>query len=159
MKKLFLAAFAVFAFASVNAQGDLRAGLNLGLPIGDAGDLATFSIAVDLGYLFDLSDDFKAGPTVGFNHSFGDSDVIDEDFSWMPIGGAGRYAVSDDFTLGADIGYAVGIAPDGIESGFYYAPRIQYGVSEAMDIVLAYRGISLDGITWNQVTLGVDIGL
>lgn len=158
MKKLFLAAFAVFAFASVNAQ-EFKAGVNAGLPIGDAGDFSTFAIAVELGYLFDVSEDFQAGPTVGFNHSFGDSDIIDEDFSWLPIAAAGRFAVSEEFTLGADLGYAVGIAPDGIDSGFYYAPRAQYGVSDALDIVLAYRGISLDGISWSQITLGVEFGL
>ncbi len=158
MKKLFLAAFAVFAFASVNAQ-EFKAGVSAGLPIGDAGDLATFSIAVDLGYLFEISDDFQAGPTAGFNHSFGDSDIIDEDFSWIPVGATGRYAVSEEFTLGADLGYGIGVAPDGIESGFYYAPRVQYGVSEALDIVLAFRNISLDGITWSQITLGVEFGL
>ncbi|WP_412560686.1 outer membrane beta-barrel protein [Winogradskyella sp. MIT101101] len=158
MKKLFLAAFAVFAFASVNAQ-EFKAGVNAGLPIGDAGDFSTFAIAVELGYLFDVSEDFQAGPTVGFNHSFGDSDIIDEDFSWLPIAAAGRFAVSEEFTLGADLGYAIGVAPDGIDSGFYYAPRVQYGVSDALDIVLAYRGISLDGISWSQITLGVEFGL
>ncbi|MBO6880973.1 outer membrane beta-barrel protein [Winogradskyella sp.] len=158
MKKLFLAAFAVFAFASVNAQ-EFKAGVNAGLPIGDAGDFSTFAIAVELGYLFEVSEDFQAGPTVGFNHSFGDSDIIDEDFSWLPIAAAGRFAVSEEFTLGADLGYAIGVAPDGIDSGFYYAPRVQYGVSDALDIVLAYRGISLDGISWSQITLGVEFGL
>jgi hypothetical protein len=158
MKKLFLAAFAVFAFASVNAQ-EFKAGVSAGLPIGDAGDLSTFSIAVDLGYLFEISDDFQAGPIAGFNHSFGDSDIIDEDFSWIPVGATGRYSVSEDFTLGADLGYGIGVAPDGIESGFYYAPRVQYGVSEALDVVLAFRNISLDGITWSQITLGVEFGL
>lgn len=158
MKKLFLAAFAVFAFASVNAQ-EFKAGISGGLPIGDAGDLATFSIAVDLGYLFEISEDFQAGPTAGFNHSFGDSDIIDEDFSWVPVGGTGRFAVSEEFTLGADLGYGIGVSPDGVESGFYYAPRVQYSVSDALDVVLAYRNIALDGITWSQITLGVEFGL
>lgn len=159
MKKLFLAAFAVFAFASASAQGNFNAGISGGLPVGDAGDLATFAIAVDLGYLFEISDDFDAGVVTGVNHSFGDSDIIDEDFTWVPVGAAGRFTVSEEFTLGADLGYAIGVAPDGIESGFYYAPRAQYGISDALDIVLAYRGISLDGISWSQVTLGVEFGL
>jgi len=160
MKKLCLVAIlAIFGLSNVTAQGQFRAGISGGLPIGDAGDLATFAIAVDLGYLFEISDEFEVGPVTGVNHSFGDSDIIDEDFTWIPVGGAARFSVSDEFTLGADLGYAIGVAPDGLESGFYYAPRVQYGVSETIDIVFAYRGISLDGITWNTITLGVDIGL
>ncbi|MEH6537484.1 MAG: outer membrane beta-barrel protein [Psychroserpens sp.] len=160
MKKLMLfAAIAVFGLTSVTAQGQFRAGISGGLPIGDAGDLATFSIAIDLGYLFEISDDLEAGPVTGYSHSVGDSDVIDEDFGWIPVGGGIRFHASEDFTLGADVGYAIGVSPSEIESGFYYAPRVQYGVSDKIDIVLSFRGISLDGITWNTVNLGVDIGL
>ena len=159
MKKLFLcAAVAVFAFANVNAQ-EFKAGVSAALPIGDAGDIATFGVALDVAYLFEVSEEFQVGPSVGYSHSFGDSDIIDEDFSWLPISAAARYAVSEEFTLGADLGYAVGISPSGIESGFYYAPRAQYSVSDALDIVLSYRGISLDGITWSTVNLGVEFGL
>ena len=159
MRKLILcAAIVAFAFTNVNAQ-EFKAGINAALPIGDAGDLSTFGLALDVAYLFEVSEEFNVGPSIGYNHSFGDSDIIDEDFSWLPIAAAGRYSVSEEFTLGADLGYAIGISPDGVDGGFYYAPRVQYGVSEALDIVLAYRGISLDGITWSQITLGVEFGL
>ncbi|MEF3079684.1 outer membrane beta-barrel protein [Winogradskyella poriferorum] len=159
MKKLFLAAFAVFAFASVNAQ-EFKAGISGGLPIGDAGDLATFAIAVDLGYLFDVSEDFQVGPAVGFQHNFGEeiNGFELDDVQFVPVTAAGRYAVSEEFTLGADLGYAVGIN-DGNDGGFYYAPRAQYSVSDALDIVVAYRGVSADGGSWNVITAGVEFGL
>ena len=56
MKKVAL--FVIFALMSigVSAQGQLRGGAHLGLPIGDAGDIATFSIALDLAYLFEISE-------------------------------------------------------------------------------------------------------
>lgn len=164
MKKLFLAAFAVFAFASVNAQ-EFNAGVNLGLPIGDAGDAYTFNVTLDLNYLWAVSEEFHAGIATGLSYNLGDS--IDtpigsfdiDDAMFLPIAAAGRYAVSEEFTLGADLGYALGLAPDGNDGGFYYSPRVQYGVSDALDIVLAYRGISRDGGSFDTITLGVEFGL
>ncbi|MEO1031908.1 MAG: outer membrane beta-barrel protein [Bacteroidota bacterium] len=160
MKKLIFAAFAVFAFASVSAQGQFKAGISGGLPIGDAGDLATFAIAVDLGYLFEISDEFDAGVATGYSHSFGDEvngfDI--DDVQFIPVAASGRFEVAPDFTLGADLGYAIGIN-DGNDGGFYYSPRVQYSVSEAIDIVAAYRGVSVDGGSWDIISAGVEFGL
>ena len=73
MKKIALFTLAVFfGLTCAQAQGDFKAGIHAGLPIGDAGDLSTFALAVELGYLFDVSDEFQAGPTLGYSHSFGD---------------------------------------------------------------------------------------
>ncbi|MDD7886991.1 outer membrane beta-barrel protein [Flavivirga sp. 57AJ16] len=157
MKKLLLcAAIAVFGLTSINAQGGFKAGINAGLPIGDAGDLTTFAIAVDLGYLFEVSDAFEVGPTVSYQHFLKDKDIITEDISFLPIGAAARFGASDKITLGADLGYAIGVNPSGVDSGFYYSPRVQYGLSEAVDLVLSYRGISLDGITLSTIGLGAE---
>jgi hypothetical protein len=49
------------------------------------------------------------------------------------------------------------LAPDGNDGGFYYAPRVQYGVSDALDIVLSYRGVSDDG-SFDVINLGVEFG-
>lgn len=161
MRKLFFAAFAVLAFASVSAQGQFKAGISGALPIGDAGDLSTFGVVVEAAYLFEVSESFHAGPTAGIGHYFGDEIAGFEidDATFLPIGAAGRFGVSEDFTLGADLGYGIGIAPDGNDGGFYYSPRAQYSVSESIDIVLAYRGVSLDGGSWDSISLGVEFGL
>lgn len=68
---------------------------------------------------------------------------------------AGRFNVSDRFTLGANLGYGVGLnnVNDG---GFYYAPKVQYGVIEPMDIILAYRGVSSGGTNFGNVSIGVE---
>jgi hypothetical protein len=164
MKKVLLLAFIAVTGFTANAQ--FTAGVSGGLPVGDAGDAATFAIAVDLGYLFEVSDSFSAGATVGVQHNFGDSiDVagfgtVDlEDVTFLPLGAAARFSVSDAFSLGADLGYAVGLAPDGNDGGFYYAPRAAYSVSDLIDIVLGYRGVSLDGGTWSIVSLGLEFGI
>ncbi|WP_222984327.1 outer membrane beta-barrel protein [Flagellimonas meishanensis] len=149
--------------SSIFGQGDFKAGAHLGLPIGDAGDLATFAIAVDLGYLFDISDEFSAGPAIGFSHSFGDEVSVGgftfevEDVQFLPIGGEARYAF-DDFFIGGGLGYAVGIN-DGNDGGFYYSPRFGYNVSDKVAIMAAYRGVSLDGGSWDIITAGVEVNL
>ena len=165
MKKLLvIAVLAVFGLSSANAQEGFNAGINAGLPIGDAGDGWTFNITLDVNFLWPAGENFDAGIATGYSHSFGDSidtgfgsfDVDDAQF--LPLAGAARLDVSEQFTVGADVGYAVGIN-DGNDGGFYYAPRVQYGVSEALDIVLAYRGVSLDGGSFDVLTLGVEFGL
>jgi hypothetical protein len=165
MKKFTIFTLAVFfGLSFVQAQGDFKAGISGGLPLGDAGDLATFSIAVDLGYLFDLSDNVQAGPIAGFSHSFGDKldtgigTIEIDDVQFLPIGGGVRFNLSEQFGLGADLGYALGIN-DGNDGGFYYSPRVQYSVSEIIDLVLAYRGISEDGGSWDILSFGVEFNL
>jgi len=169
MKKLFLcAAIAVCSFANMNAQ-EFNLGVSAGLPIGDAGEVTTFSGLLDVQYLFEVSEDFAVGPMAGLSYSFGEeielpTDSVEpvtidlDDAVFVPIGGAARYGVSDKFTLGLDLGYALGIN-DGNDGGFYYSPRVQYGVSESLDIVAAYRGISEDGGSFAIVSLGVEFGL
>lgn len=167
MKKLLLlSTIAILAMSTgLNAQGNLKAGANLGLPIGDAGDGWTFNVTLDLNYLWDAGENFQAGVATGFSHSFGDSinlgplgSVDIDDAQFLPLAGAARFSVSDQFTLGADLGYAIGIN-DGNDGGFYYAPRVQYGISDAIDIVLSYRGVSLDGGSFDVINLGIEFGL
>lgn len=161
MKKIvFFSLTMLLGLQLVQAQGDFRAGLHAGLPIGDAGDFATFAIAVDLGYLFDISDDFQVGPTAGYSHSFGDEigGFEIDDIQFIPLGGAARFNVSDTFSLGADLGYAIGVN-DGNDGGFYYSPRAALMVSNSTSIVLAYRGVSLDGGSWDIISVGVEFGI
>lgn len=161
MKKMTLFCLtALLGMALVQAQGSLTAGGHMGIPTGDAGDFATFAIAVDLGYLLEISDEFDAGVTTGYSHSFGDEvngfDI--DDVQFIPVAASGRFEVAPDFTLGADLGYAIGVN-DGNDGGFYYSPRAQYSVSDAIDIVAAYRGISEDGGSWDIISLGVEFGI
>jgi len=165
MKKLLFAAIAVFGLSSAMAQ-DFNVGVNAGLPVGDVADGYTLNFGLDANYLFEVSEEFDAGVTVGYSHFLGDSidfgglgslDV--EDAGFVPIAAAARFNASEEFTIGADLGYALGVSPDGNDGGFYYAPKVQYGVSEALDIVLAYKGISVDGGTFSSINLGVEFGL
>ncbi|MBJ6369193.1 outer membrane beta-barrel protein [Snuella sedimenti] len=165
MKKIFLcAAIAVLGLTSVNAQGEPKVGVNAGLVVGDFSDGYSFNLALDVAYLWGLSDQIEAGATVGYSHSFG-KDVEGfkvDDASFLPLAASGRFNVSEEFAFGVDLGYAVGI-DEGNDGGFYYAPRIQYGVSDNLDIVAAYRGVSMDAgpvtLGFNTITLGVEFEL
>ncbi len=163
MKKLLL--IAVISLFGYQANAQFSAGVWGGLPIGDAGDVATFSLGADFTYLIEVSDALSVGPTVGFSHSFGDTAETSigsfdyEDVQFIPIAAAGRFSVTDELTLGADLGYAVGIAPDGNDGGFSYAIRPSYAISDLIDIVVAYRGISLDGGSWSILSLGFEFGI
>lgn len=160
MKKRFLLLVVFFTLLNVKAQ-DFVLGLNVGLPLGDIKDSYTLNIGGDISYLWEVSELFNAGVSAGYSHFLGDSiegfDI--EDAGFLPIAAAGRFNVTEDFAVGTDLGYAIGISPDGNDGGFYYAPKVQYAVSQSIDIVLAYKGISVDGGTFSTINLGIEFGL
>ncbi|WP_298427488.1 hypothetical protein [uncultured Kordia sp.] len=162
MKKIILVAVvALFGF-TMNAQ-EFKAGINGALPIGDAGDVADFSIGLDLAYLWNVGESFDVGVASGFTTAFtkditvlGNKVSVD-DVQFLPIAGAARYNVSEDFFFGADLGYAVGIN-DGNDGGLYYRPKIGYNLTEKFSLNLSYTGIARDGNTWDTIGLGVEYG-
>ncbi len=168
MKKFTLLTLcALFCLSVMNAQGEFKIGIAAGLPIGDAGDFSVFSLAVDLGYLFEITESIQVGPISGYSHSFGDDGATlpgtiledgNPDVSFIPIGAGGRFVVAPNFNIGADLGYAIGLN-DGNDGGFYYAPRLSYSASEDVDIVAAFRGVAIDGGSWDIITLGVEFGI
>ncbi|WP_430409596.1 outer membrane beta-barrel protein [Kordia sp.] len=168
MKKIILGVVAIFAFAFTSNAQEFKVGLNGALPIGDAGDFYTFSVGLDAAYLWNVSEKFDAGIATGFTNAFGDEQSVTiagitataevEDAQFIPIAGAARFNVSNDFYIGADVGYAIGIN-DGNDGGFYYRPRIGYNVSDKVNLNLSYTGVSLDGGSFDTIGLGVEFGL
>lgn len=171
MKKLMLlAAVAVFSLSNVNAQ-ELRAGLNGGIPMGDAGDFYTFTFGVDVTYLFlEVSEDFQVGAATGYSTSSGDDmdlgtfagvslgTIEIDSFDYIPLAAAGRYSLSEAFLLGVDLGYAI-VMTDGADGGLYYRPMIGYNFTEDLQATLSYVGVSQDGTSFNSVNLGVNYKL
>lgn len=159
MKKVLVVALALIGF-SMNAQDGFKLGANLGLPVGDAGDVSGFSVGLDAQYMFETAGEFDLGVATGFTNSFGKT-IGDSEFSieiddvqFLPLAGVARYKASEEFSIGTDLGYALGIN-DGNDGGFYYRPTVGYAVSEGIEINASYTGISLDGGTWSTVNLGV----
>jgi hypothetical protein len=164
MKKvLIMAAIAVFGFTSVQAQeGGIKAGINFGLPMGDAADITTFAVGADFAYLFSVADSFQVGPLVGYAHFFGDKmdfmgfTVEIDDIQFLPVAASARFFASEDLFFGADLGYAVGIN-DGNDGGFYYRPKAGYNLG-SIGLILSYQGISADGGSFSSLNVGVEFG-
>ncbi|QWX84685.1 outer membrane beta-barrel protein [Cellulophaga sp. HaHaR_3_176] len=160
MKKLFLvAAFALIGF-SVQAQEGFKLGVTVQLPVGDASDFSSFGLGLDAAYMFEVSDQFDLGIATGFNNIFGKTfeeqgfEFEVEDAQYIPLAAAARFKATEDFSVGADLGYAIGIN-EGNDGGFYYKPTVGYMVSEATQLNLSYVGISADGGTFSTINLGV----
>ena len=163
MKKSLIVLALIMASFSAYAQGSFKAGVNGGIPVGDAEEIANFQLGVDVAYMFAVADRFEVGPLVGFSHfflddidtPFGSADM--DDVQFLPIAGSGRFGITDSFFLGADLGYAVGIS-DGNDGGFYYKPQVGYDFG-LIGLIASYSGVSMDGINWSSVNLGVEFGL
>lgn len=145
------------------AQGNLRLGINVGLPVGDVDELYSFDLGADLSYMFGTESGFSVGPMVGYSHFFGKTmdtgfgEVDLDDVSFLPIAASGRIGLSESFFLGADIGYALGITED-VDGGFYYRPKLGFDLF-GLGLIASYSGVSMDGGSFSSVNLGVEFGL
>src|SRR5690606_35033708 len=157
MKKLlFTAAIAVFGFSVMSAQGGFKVGANFALPVGDAGDVSSFSIGLDAAYLIEVSDKFSVGGATGFTNAFGKTESINifgysVEVDYDDV----QFISSDTVYVGADLGYAIGIN-DGNDGGFFYRPRVGYSFTDMIGANLSYTGVSLDGGDWSTIGLGVE---
>ena len=163
MRKIILTfMLGIFAYTA-NAQ--FSAGATFGLPTGDADVAYTFALGIEVNYMFESESDFAFGVASGYHTYFGDTlDILGieaevDNASFLPLAGAVRYAVSEKFSLGGDLGYAVGLAPDGNDGGFYSRAMVAYSVGENTSINLAYTSVSVDGGTISNIGLGIMFGL
>ncbi len=154
MKNLLLAIAIVATGFTANAQ--FNAGVNLGLPTGDISNASSFAIGVEANYLFEVSDEFNVGPTASYVHFLGKDGG--NSVSFLPLGGAARYNVSDEFVLGADLGMAFGVS-NASGSEFFYRPMVGYNVSEKIMLQATYMGIAAEGSSIATFGLGVMFAL
>lgn len=144
--------FLAFGFSTTYAQGDIRLGVNAGIPVGDISDASDFNGGADIAYLMGF-DTFQVGPMVGYNRFF-----VDEfdDWSFLPLAATARFGLAG-LELGADVGYALGLT-DGLDGGFYYRPKIGFSLF-GLGLIGSYTGISMDGGTASSINLGVEFRL
>lgn len=164
MKKSIL--IAVIAFVGITSafgqEGNLKIGLNGGIPVGDIEEFASFKLGADVAYRYALAESLELGGLVGYSHFFGESGEEDgfsfevDDIQFLPVAASGRYTI-ESFLLGVDLGYAIGIN-DGNEGGFYYRPHVGYNFGK-LGVVASYSGISRDSFTVSAVNLGVELAL
>jgi hypothetical protein len=156
----------MFSCASLFAQG-FKVGAGVALPVGDLSDVSDLGLNVEATYLWEASEKFDLGVMSGYFNYFGKEVDFGEffgtqsfdDFGYLPIAFATRFNASEKFSLGLDLGAAIGISPDGIDSGFYYAPKALYKLTESLGLVLAFRGISTEFVNLNALSLGVEFVL
>ncbi|SRR5690554_1110121 len=159
MKKLILSAMAVCAFGFASAQeGGFRAGINVGMPMGDTSDVASLAIGAEIGYLWEVADGFKAGASVGYL-TFMAKEIdtplgkyTPDDAAFLPIVATGQYSFTDNIFGGLDLGYAMGIN-EGNDGGMLYQPKVGYQ-TETFEVFLGYRGISTEGTATSSIGLG-----
>ena len=168
MKKGFLTTILLlFAFVTLSAQyvdrTFFKAGVHAALPVGDAADIASFGLGLDLYQHWGITKTIDLGVATGFTNAFvkdeitsGDI-VIETEFDnvqFLPLAALVRFYPALKFNIGADIGYALGIN-EGNEGGFYYRPTLNFEVGGNTGLYFSYTGINNDGGTWATVTGGL----
>ncbi|MGY5851697.1 hypothetical protein [Salegentibacter sp. F14] len=163
MKKLlFCSALIFWAVFPVQAQGDLKLGINGGLPVSDAEDISNFQLGGELSYLFGVINIIEVGPMIGYTRFFaediatGFGGMDAEDVSFLPLAASGRLGLGMTF-LGLDMGYAVSLTEDG-EGGFYYRPKIGVGLG-IFSVIGSYQGISNNGENLSSINVGLEFRL
>ena len=147
MKKLFLVAIATvgFAFAGTAQEGRFKAGVDVGLPMGDIEDSASFNLGANAAYVWNVGEGFDAGVGVSYNTYFAkEYDIMGTTYkadnaNFLPIYGTANYSFTENIFAGADLGYAVGLT-DGIDGGFYYQPKVGYQ-TEMFEVFIGYKGL------------------
>lgn len=141
------------------AQQGFKIGLNGGLPVSqEVNDIVSLVAGVDLGYHYALGEVVDAGIMTGFINGFpekfdsGGADLPHVQF--LPLAASFRIWPSNSFSLGGDLGYALGLN-DGNDGGFYYKPLVGYLMGAQTEVSLSYTGIAVEGLSWATVNLGV----
>ncbi|HEX4373928.1 MAG TPA: hypothetical protein VHZ50_11550 [Puia sp.] len=168
-KKLLILAVLFVSIISVNAQSKssddfvFGGGINLGLPLGDFGDLTTFGIGIKLQAEKMFTDQVSGIASIGYTDFFGKTVTFDNglggtssgkypSFGLIPILVGGRYYFSPMFFAGVQIGLGIGTGGSGSSTGFDYLPQVGYN-ADAYQIVLGYNGVSQTGYTANHLDL------
>lgn len=144
MKKLVLSIMAVLAFTWAQAQDSgIKLGGHVDVPIGDASDLTSIGFGADLAYMFDVSEEFKLGATVGYLSYQGKKEHGEkrDNLGFLPIAAVAQFSLAENIFIGADVGYALGLSPDYNKGGFYYMPKVGYQI-DLFEVYVGYKGIA-----------------
>lgn len=138
------------------AQKELNVSLNGGFTIGDIEPKSSIAFGADANYLFDWFLDFTIGPSLSFIYFSPSSDKDIKPFIYLPVGGAIRFqAIEDEFYVGGDFGYAMGISPNGDRGGIYFKPIIGYNVNDSFKVNLFYSAIKKKQPAYSYVGIGL----
>jgi hypothetical protein len=177
MKKIgFVCVMALLVMTSVDAQSRnqwgrydsrnvVNATISAGLPLSDASDVSDVNLSA--GLLFQTVVNQNLNLTFGATYShFIGKKVTEElitieydDISSILLGAGARGFFTQDFSVGIELGYGIGITPENYDGGFYYSPNLRYYVSSSTNIFLNYTSIASDGSVLASINLGLEFGL
>ncbi|MFV0143902.1 hypothetical protein OBJ96_06195 [Empedobacter falsenii] len=148
MKKVLLtAAFAVAGMVGVSAQtSGVEGTVHVGIPVGNASDVSSFNLGVDLAYLHPIANNFKLGAKVGYDHfiakdyTFLGKTYEGEDFGFVPLAATAKYEFSNNLFIGGDLGYAFATKSD-MDGGLFWQPKFGYSGAN-FDVYAGYKGIA-----------------
>ena len=165
-KTIFLSIFACLFMTTISqAQSGFSIGIHAGIPTGDASENQIFNLGFDAAYLFDISEDFKVGPTLSYTIFFAEplTEIISgatgttvtatpEDINYFIPAATLRYSFSESFFGAADLGYAIS-ATDNIDGGFYYQPKAGWQTKK-IDLFAYYKGIAVNDSSLSAIGIG-----
>lgn len=155
MKKLILIVAVVFFGFNTSAQNDgFRVGVNLGVPVGDASDFSSFVANLDVDYDWEVSETINVGAATGLTYYFGKDGS--DGFKFLPIAGSVDVSVSEDVSVGGDVGYAISLESGG-GGDLLYRFQIRYQASEEVDITGRFNSLSGDGVTFSYASVGAGL--
>ncbi|MGB0869388.1 MAG: outer membrane beta-barrel protein [Flavobacteriales bacterium] len=165
MKRLFTLISLLSVTYTFAQSGKASIGFHTNLPIGETQDVTQFGISINPSYVFPVSKhldlgissefSFFKGKTFRYNvggqalkHRYNNS-------SYIPISTAMRYHLSDVFSVGTDIGYAITLQKEN-KNGLYFKPRISYKLDKHLALNLGYVALRVNGGTWKTVQIGAE---
>jgi hypothetical protein len=157
MKKIILTTAVLFAFGFANAQsGAFKLGAHVGLPTGDIKDASSVNLGADLAYTWSVAEGLDAGIATGYTAYLakGSGDAA----GFIPVAATAQFTLTNNWFIGVDLGYGIGVNPSGIDGGFLYQPKFGYQMEKA-GVYVSYKGISVTGGTYSSVNLGVNFKL
>ncbi len=161
MKKIFLVAIATvgFAFSGTAQDTKMKVGVDFGLPMGDIKDTSSFNLGVNAAYTWNVGEGFDAGLGISYNtyfakeYDFMGVKVKGDNVSFLPIYGTANYGFTENIFVGADLGYAIVLAPSGADGGVYYQPKFGYQ-TEMYELFVGYKAVAVSGGSFSSVNLG-----
>lgn len=178
-KTLFSLVMLSFSVLASNAQTTdapftLSVGITPSLPLGDFGKGNSFGIGGQVQGEYMFSENLTGVATTGYTHFFGKTtntavpyvdpttgiittqnvSVKNPSVGHIPILVGARFYPSEQFFVGAQIGYGILTASGDNRSGFEYRPQVGYNAG-AMQFILYYDGLSAGS---KQENLGSGLG-
>lgn len=121
-----LATSMIFAQSEINSNNSwLKAGLNVGLPVGDLHDFSSVAVGADLRGQYLVTPHFGIGGATGYTHFFGKNGG--DNFGLIPVAAFARYYFkSEGVFVGGDLGYGFLTNAQDNSGGLYLNPQIGY---------------------------------